>query len=154
MASGEVYTGLQQGTIDAAENAICAYYSSAYYEVCKELSLTEHFYGATALLMSKKVFASSSFAKPFSLYKKVFASLTEEQQTILKEAAAEARDLQRADVAERETRYLDELQAEDGVTVHEDVDKDAFRAITDEIYPKFYDTIPQDLIESIRNCAY
>ena len=86
MASGEVYTGLQQGTIDAAENAICAYYSSAYYEVCKELSLTEHFYGATALLMSKKV----------------FASLTEEQQTILKEAAAEARDLQRADVAERE----------------------------------------------------
>lgn len=74
MASGEVYTGLQQGTIDAAENAICAYYSSAYYEVCKELSLTEHFYGATALLMSKKV----------------FASLTEEQQTILKEAAAEA----------------------------------------------------------------
>ena len=133
MASGEVYTGLQQGTIDAAEN-----YSSAYYEVCKELSLTEHFYGATALLMSKKV----------------FASLTEEQQTILKEAAAEARDLQRADVAERETRYLDELQAEDGVTVHEDVDKDAFRAITDEIYPKFYDTIPQDLIESIRNCAY
>ena len=138
MASGEVYTGLQQGTIDAAENAICAYYSSAYYEVCKELSLTEHFYGATALLMSKKV----------------FASLTEEQQTILKEAAAEARDLQRADVAERETRYLDELQAEDGVTVHEDVDKDAFRAITDEIYPKFYDTVPQDLIESIRNCAY
>ena len=138
MASGEVYTGLQQGTIDAAENAICAYYSSAYYEVCKELSLTEHFYGATALLMSKKV----------------FASLTEEQQTILKEAAAEARDLQRADVAEREPRYLDELQAEDGVTVHEDVDKDAFRAITDEIYPKFYDTIPQDLIESIRNCAY
>lgn len=138
MASGEVYTGLQQGTIDAAENAICAYYSSAYYEVCKELSLTEHFYGATALLMSMKV----------------FASLTEEQQTILKEAAAEARDLQRADVAERETRYLDELQAEDGVTVHEDVDKDAFRAITDEIYPKFYDTIPQDLVESIRNCAY
>ena len=28
------------------------------------------------------------------------------------------------------------------------------RAITDEIYPKFYDTIPQDLVESIRNCAY
>lgn len=40
------------------------------------------------------------------------------------------------------------------MTVHEDVDKDAFRAITDEIYPKFYDTIPQDLVESIRNCAY
>ena len=41
-----------------------------------------------------------------------------------------------------------------GVTFVEDVDKDAFRAITDEIYPKFYDTIPQDLVESIRNCAY
>ena len=74
MASGEVYTGLQQGTIDAAENAICAYYSSAYYEVCKELSLTEHFYGATALLMSSAV----------------YDSLTEEQQNILTEAAKEA----------------------------------------------------------------
>ncbi len=138
MASGEVYTGLQQGTIDAAENAICAYYSSAYYEVCKELSLTEHFYGATALLMSSAV----------------YDSLTEEQQNILKEAAAEARDLQRADVAERESKYLTELQEEDGVTVHTDIDKEAFKSITDEIYAQFYDIVPEDLIESIRNCAY
>ena len=138
MASGEVYTGLQQGTIDAAENAICAYYSSAYYEVCKELSLTEHFYGATALLMSKSV----------------YDSLTAEQQEILMEAAAEARDLQRADVAEREAAYLQELQDEHGVTVHDNIDKEAFRAITDQVYPEFYDIIPEDLINSIRNYAY
>lgn len=138
MASGEVYTGLQQGTIDAAENAICAYYSSAYYEVCKELSLTEHFYGATALLMSGAV----------------YDSLTEEQQNILKEAAAEARDLQRADVADRESKYLTELQEEDGVIVHADIDKAAFKSITDKIYPQFYDIVPEDLIESIRNYDY
>ena len=138
MASGEVYTGLQQGTIDAAENAICAYYSSAYYEVCKELSLTEHFYGATALLMSKSV----------------YDSLTAEQQEILMEAAAEARDLQRADVAEREAAYLQELQDEHGVHVNDNIDKEAFRAITDQVYPEFYDIIPEDLINSIRNYAY
>lgn len=138
MSSGEVYTGLQQGTIDAAENAICAYYSSAYYEVCKELSLTEHFYGATALLMSGSV----------------YDSLTEEQQNILKEAAAEARDLQRADVAQREAQYIEKLQAENGVSVHSDIDKEAFKAITDKIYPQFYNTIPEDLIEAIRNFKY
>ena len=84
----------------------------------------------------------------------VYDSLTEEQQNILKEAAAEARDLQRADVAERESKYLTELQEEDGVTVYTDIDKEAFKSITDQIYAQLYDIVPEDLIESIRNCAY
>ncbi len=84
----------------------------------------------------------------------VYDSLTEEQQNILKEAAAEARDLQRADVAQREAQYIEKLQAENGVSVHSDIDKEAFKAITDKIYPQFYNTIPEDLIEAIRNFQY
>ena len=50
MASGEVYTGLQQRTIDAAENSICSIYTIKYQEIAKEISLTRHFAGAAPLI--------------------------------------------------------------------------------------------------------
>ena len=39
---GELYTGLQQGVVDGAENNLPSFYSSRHYEVCKQLSLNEH----------------------------------------------------------------------------------------------------------------
>lgn len=43
MASGEQYSALQQGVIDAAENSPIFVLSGKYYEVTKYLSMTEHF---------------------------------------------------------------------------------------------------------------
>lgn len=39
---GELYTALQQGVVDGAENNIPSFYSSRHYEVCKYYSLNEH----------------------------------------------------------------------------------------------------------------
>lgn len=39
---GEVYTALQQGIIDGAENNPPSFYTSRHYEVCKYYSLNEH----------------------------------------------------------------------------------------------------------------
>jgi tripartite ATP-independent transporter DctP family solute receptor len=39
---GELYTALQQGVVDGAENNLPSFYSSKHYEVCKFLSLDEH----------------------------------------------------------------------------------------------------------------
>lgn len=39
---GELYTALQQGVVDGAENNIPSYYTSKHYEVCKFLSIDEH----------------------------------------------------------------------------------------------------------------
>ncbi len=39
---GELYTALQQGVVDGAENNLPSFYSSKHYEVCKFYSLDEH----------------------------------------------------------------------------------------------------------------
>lgn len=39
---GELFTALQQGVVDGAENNLPSYVSSRHFEVCKELSLSEH----------------------------------------------------------------------------------------------------------------
>src|SRR5512139_288861 len=58
MAWSEVYTALQQKTIDAQENPIAIIYFQKIYEVQKYLALTDHFYSPTPLLMSLKAFHS------------------------------------------------------------------------------------------------
>ena len=57
MAFGELYTALQQGTVDGAENAIDFYYASKHYEVSKVLSLTSHVYCVQQCVASEKALA-------------------------------------------------------------------------------------------------
>ena len=39
---GELYTSLQQGVVDGAENNLPSFYTSKHYEVCKYFSKNEH----------------------------------------------------------------------------------------------------------------
>lgn len=39
---GELYTSLQQGVVDGAENNLPSFHSSRHYEICKNFSLDEH----------------------------------------------------------------------------------------------------------------
>lgn len=39
---GELYTALQQGVVDGAENNLPSFYASKHYEVCKYFSIDEH----------------------------------------------------------------------------------------------------------------
>ena len=52
MAWGEVYTALQQGTIDGQENPGIAIAGQKIYEVNKYLSITEHVYTPVELIMN------------------------------------------------------------------------------------------------------
>jgi len=54
MAFGEVYTALEQKTIDAQENPLAVIHSSRLFEVQKHLALTGHFYSPALLLISEK----------------------------------------------------------------------------------------------------
>jgi len=56
MPFGEVYSGLQTGVIDGAENNWPSYESTKHYEVSKYYSLTEHSLSPEALVMSKRSF--------------------------------------------------------------------------------------------------
>ncbi|MGB5237790.1 MAG: TRAP transporter substrate-binding protein [Flavobacteriaceae bacterium] len=50
---GELYTALQQGVVDGAENNLPSFYTSKHYEVCKYYSLNEHTAVPDVLLVGK-----------------------------------------------------------------------------------------------------
>ncbi len=75
----EVYTALEQKTIDAQENPLKNIESTKMYEVAKYVSLTRHVYNPQSLIISKK-----SWDK-----------LSKDEQKIIQDAANEVRDFQR-----------------------------------------------------------
>ncbi|NIJ46246.1 tripartite ATP-independent transporter DctP family solute receptor [Wenyingzhuangia heitensis] len=54
MAYGELYTALQQGVVDGAENNIPSFVTSRHFEVCKYYSYDEHTYIPDVLIMGTK----------------------------------------------------------------------------------------------------
>ncbi len=55
---GELYTALQQGVVDGAENNPPSFYLSGHYEVCKYYALNEHTSVPDMLLMSSHIWNS------------------------------------------------------------------------------------------------
>ena len=76
---GELYTALQQGVVDGAENNPPSFYLSRHYEICKYYSLDEHTSVPDILLMSSRI----------------WHDLTPEQQGWLQQAVDESVDYQR-----------------------------------------------------------
>lgn len=74
IAWGELYSALQQGVVDGAENNPPSFHLSRHYEVCKFYSLDEHTTVPDILLISTRL----------------WASLSPDEQGILQEAAEES----------------------------------------------------------------
>ena len=133
MAYGEVYSGLQTGLIDGAENNWPSYESSKHYEVAKYYSLDQHSQCPEVLMMSK-----ISWDK-----------LTPEDQTAVRDSAKESvvkmRELWDAqETASRKT-------VEDAGAVINEVDPKPFIAAMDPIYEKYANTPElKDLVKRIR----
>lgn len=98
---GELYTALQQGMVDGAENNIPSFWTSRHYEVAKHFCFDEH----------SRIPDIIYFSQP------VWESLTAEQQTWITEAAAEALDFQRKLWNEETEAAKRELEAK-GVQFH------------------------------------
>ncbi len=90
---GELYTALQQGVVDGAENNPPSLYTSRHYEVCKFYSLNEHTFVPDVLIVSTFV----------------WKSLSEEERQWLQEAAAESVTYQRKVWSEAEQEALTEV---------------------------------------------
>ncbi len=95
IAWGELYTSLQQGVVDGAENNPPSLYTSKHYEICKYYSLDEHTMPPDILLISTRT----------------WGQLSEEQQKILQEAVDESVTEQRRLWAEFEKKSMDEVKA-------------------------------------------
>jgi len=136
MAMSEVFTALQQGTIDSMENAVTQIYASKFYETLDYLTLTEHTYNPQVVGINKDK----------------WASISPENQEIILEAARESRDYNRAIAAERSKEYLVKME-EHGLKIEylTAEEKNAFKEAMKPVWEKYYGVIGQDLVEKIIN---
>jgi tripartite ATP-independent transporter DctP family solute receptor len=130
---GELYTALEQGVVDAAENNPPSYMTSRHYEVCKYYTLDEHARLPDILMISVKV----------------WNSLTPEFQQILQEAADESVEYQRKIWTEAEKADLKVVQ-EAGVKVIYP-DKKPFQESVQSMWDEFEGTEIGDLIKQVQN---
>lgn len=116
---GELYSALQQGIVDGAENNLPSFYLSRHYEVCKYYLMDEH----TALPDEVLI---GTF---------VWNKLTVEEQQWLKEAAMESSEYQKVLWLEAEQEAMEGI-VEAGVQVIVP-DKELFREKAKPMYEEF-----------------
>jgi len=112
MPFGNVYTSLQTGVVDVAENGVNVYLVNKHYEVAPVLSMTEHEANNNVVWISDKL----------------WKSLTDEQKRWVTTAADEVGRTQPAKSLDLEHQSADKLKAI-GVKIVTNVDKSGFEKI-------------------------
>lgn len=131
---GELYTALQQGIVDAAENNPPSLYTSKHYEVCKFYSLDEHTAIPDVVIISTKV----------------WGRLSPEEQQWVQEAADESASYEYELWAESTAESMRELEAA-GVTITYP-DKEPFRKAVEGVYDQLKVQQPEiyEIVRAIR----
>lgn len=119
MGFNELFTALQQSTVDGQENPLSTIESSKFYEVQDYLSLSGHIYNSAPLIISAQ-----------SLKK-----LTDEQQTTLKELAEELKVEQR-NALDEQNEELETFLSEEGMEVNE-INREAFLETVQPLWDSF-----------------
>lgn len=131
---GEVFTSLQSGVIDGAENNWPSYESTRHFEVAKFYATTEHSNVPEIVVVSKTR----------------WDRLNEADRALLRTAAREAAVLQRELWAERETTSRARVIA-GGATVTEITDRGPWAARMAPLYDKYAGREPlKGILERIR----
>src|SRR4051794_16046082 len=112
MPFGEVYTSLQTGVVDCAENGYTVYTINKHYEVAPVMSVTEHEANHSVLFVSDKL----------------WSSLSAEQKKWVQEAADEFNRQQPKKAFEMEQESRGKL-SKMGVKIVDKVDKSGFEKI-------------------------
>lgn len=94
MAFSELFTAMQQGTVDGQENPLAIIVGNKFYEVQKYVSQTEHIYVPFCVVMNEKK----------------FNSLTENQQNAILKAMEEATQFQLENNAELDEEALNVIK--------------------------------------------
>jgi tripartite ATP-independent transporter DctP family solute receptor len=119
MPFGEVYTSLQTGVVDMAENGVNVFLSNKHYEVAPVMSFTQHEANNNLVWVSDKT----------------WESLNDEQQQCVTAAAAEIGKQEPAHALQLEQDSAQKLK-DIGVMIVEDVDKSGFIAAAQPIQDK------------------
>jgi len=136
MAFGELYSAMQQGTVDGQENPSAHIWTKRFFEVQKYASLTAHSYSPEPVIMSMVT----------------WNRLNEAQRKVITEAAKEAIDWQRKIAADQDKEYWDKIKASGKITVTE-VDRAPFKEATKSVIAMFADKVGQDNLDKIAALA-
>ena len=120
MPYGEVYSGIQTGVIDGAENNWPSYDSSGHFEVAKYYTMDEHLIVPEVLVMAKSS----------------FDALSAEDQEIVRQAAKDVVPVMRELWAAREKESEEKVRAA-GVEIIADIDKTPFIEAMVPVYEKY-----------------
>ena len=134
MAFSEVFTALQQGTVDGQENPLSVITSAKFDQVQKYLTLTGHVYSPCVFLMNKEAFDKLSAA----------------DRTAFLEAAKEGVKANRLRVDSDEKLAVADLRAK-GMTVVDQVDKTRYQATLTPVYADFEKQFGKANLDRIRN---
>ncbi|MFZ3119157.1 MAG: TRAP transporter substrate-binding protein [Variovorax sp.] len=134
MAFPEVFTALQQGTVDGQENPLPVIMSAKFSQVQKHLSLTGHVYSPCIFVMNKASFDKLSAA----------------DKTAFLDAAKVAVKANRDRVDQDDANGVKELRAQ-GMTVIENVDKAKFVAMLAPVNAEFEKQFGKANLDKIRN---
>ena len=134
MAYGEVYSALQTGVIDGAENNWPSYESTRHFEVAKNFMLDEH----------------NRVPEPMIISKKTMDKLTPADQKVIRECALEAGKIERKLWAEREK--ASEKKVRDGGSVITKLTAEQHQAFVDAVKPLYekYGKDVKDIIAKIQ----
>jgi TRAP-type transport system periplasmic protein len=133
MAFPEVFTALQQGTVDGQENPLSVIMSAKFDQVQKHLSLTGHVYSPAIFVMNK-----ASFDKLSAADKQAFI-----------DAAKEGTKANRARVDADDATGVTELRAK-GMTVIDNVDKSRFVSMLAPVNADFEKQFGKVNLDAIR----
>jgi TRAP-type transport system periplasmic protein len=133
MAFPELFTALQQGTVDGQENPITVIVATNFWEVQDHLSLTGHVYSPAIMLGSPIM----------------FDGLSEEEQEWFREAARASAEATRAEVSRLEEEGVALLE-ENGMTVQTDIDIAPFQEAVQPAYEIFTSQHGSEMLERIQ----
>ena len=134
MAFTEVFTALQQGTVDGQENPLSVITAAKLDQVQKYLTLTGHVYSPAVILMSKAQWDKLSAADKQSF----------------NDAAKEAVKANRTRIDEDEKKAVADLRSK-GMQIVEHPDKAKFQAALGPTFAEFGKKFGQENIDRIRN---
>jgi TRAP-type transport system periplasmic protein len=131
MTMSEVFTALQQGTVDGQENPIDVIYSSKLQEVQKHVTMWNYSYDPLILGMNKKL----------------FDSLSDEDKKIIQTAADNANQYQIKLAREKEAEQIKELEAA-GMKFYTptEEEKASFKEVVQPIYDNYKKVWGEDLL--------
>lgn len=132
MAFGELFTALQQGTVDGQENPVSHIWTKRFFEVQKYISLTGHTYSAEPLLISMIT----------------WNKLPADFQKVIADSAIEALDWHRGKCVELDKGFWKNV-IESGKCEIIEVDKGPFREATAGVWKLFEDQVGKENIEKI-----